>query len=75
MKRRKQADPVAEEAYLVKFYMDELSEVIEAADSVLLVRTNFAVHVSAFQTLKNHTPEYYVLNGRLVGQHPKYELC
>ncbi|CAM9220107.1 unnamed protein product [Ectocarpus sp. 4 AP-2014] len=31
------ADPVAEEAYLVKFYMEELSGVIEKADSVLLV--------------------------------------
>eukprot|EP00903_Cladosiphon_okamuranus_P008240 g7933.t1 len=31
------ADPVAEEAYLVNFYMKELSDVIAAADSVLLV--------------------------------------
>ncbi|CAM9968428.1 unnamed protein product, partial [Ectocarpus sp. 12 AP-2014] len=31
------ADPVAEEAYLVKFYMEELSGVIEKAESVLLV--------------------------------------
>lgn len=29
---------MAEEAYLVKFYMEELSGVIEKADSVLLVR-------------------------------------
>lgn len=33
-----QADPVASSSYLVKFYMDKLSGVIDAADSVLLVR-------------------------------------
>lgn len=32
-----QPDPVADESFLVKFYMEELSEVIDAADSVLLV--------------------------------------
>eukprot|EP00752_Nemacystus_decipiens_P011949 g10595.t1 len=31
------ADPVAEESYLVNFYMKELAEVIDGADSVLLV--------------------------------------
>eukprot|EP00904_Undaria_pinnatifida_P013255 jgi/Undpi1/905/HiC_scaffold_10.g04369.m1 len=31
------ADPVASSSYLVKFYMDKLSGVIDAADSVLLV--------------------------------------
>ena len=33
-----QADPVASSSYLVKFYMEKLSGVIDAADSVLLVR-------------------------------------
>lgn len=31
------ADPVANSSYLVKFYMEQLSGVIDAADSVLLV--------------------------------------
>ncbi|CAM9458671.1 unnamed protein product [Pylaiella littoralis] len=30
-------DPVADESFLVKFYMEELSEIIDAADSILLV--------------------------------------
>ncbi|CAM9272735.1 unnamed protein product [Ascophyllum nodosum] len=30
-------DPVTDNSYLVKFYLDELSEVVSAADSVLLV--------------------------------------
>lgn len=42
--KRTQPDPVNDEEYLVKFYMDELSEVIEAADSVLLVRRFFVIH-------------------------------
>lgn len=48
---------MANEAFLVKFYMEELSEVIDAADSVLLVRP--AVEKRCQGVELERLPDYY----------------
>lgn len=49
-----QVDPVTDNSYLVKFYLDELSEVVSAADSVLLVRRRCNPYSSCTRERKAH---------------------
>ncbi|CAM9379880.1 unnamed protein product [Laminaria digitata] len=57
------ADPVASSSYLVKFYMEQLSGVIDAADSVLLVRRKNNICCFAYRRVwvshsRRVTPRY-----------------